>query len=264
MGNTKAKLMGTDYKAENAQHLFKFLAEELNGLVPSTIVELGARDCRETIMFNKEYPQARIYTFECNPDKLPECRERVKGISNITLIEKAVTDKEGKITFHQIDTEKTETVWADGNPGASSLYKATGKYTLENYVQKEVEVTATTLKNELPARGVKNIDLLWMDIQGAELAALKGLGNMLQQVSVIHSEVEFFEMYEGQALFWDVKSFLNEHGFKLVKFTSYYKNHAADAVFINTAKTSALYNLKAYFLNKILQPLHHYGVLSAL
>lgn len=256
--------MEKSYQADNLRRLADFIATEFSGLKLNTIVELGARDCRETIMFNNRYPAARIYTFECNPDKLPECRQRVSGIANIKLIEKAVTDKVGTITFHQIDVEKTETAWVDGNPGASSLYKSSGKYTHEKYVQRPIDVEATTLKAELPALGVKEVDLLWMDIQGAELSALKGMGDMLKDVSLIHSEVEFIEMYEGQPLFWEVKNYLNQQGFKLVTFTTFNKNTAADGVFVNLdkLKVSPFYRLKAYFLNKILQPLHYYGVLT--
>ena len=38
-------------------------------------------------------------------------------------------------------------------------------------------------------------DMIKMDIQGAELSALKGLGKYIDNVNVIEIEVEFLEIY---------------------------------------------------------------------
>ena len=48
-----------------------------------TIVELGARDCAETLGFHKLINNANIYGFEPNPATLPICREMVKPFNNI-------------------------------------------------------------------------------------------------------------------------------------------------------------------------------------
>jgi len=144
-----------------------------------TIVEVGARDCRETLGFHALFPQAAVFAFECNPATLPQCREAVRGVANVTLIEKAVSDKSGPVGFFAIDQAQTKTGVADGNPGASSLLRASGNFELETYVQHEVAVTATTLAEFLAERKLAGIDLLWMDIQGAELMALQVLGAML-------------------------------------------------------------------------------------
>lgn len=249
--------------ADNLLKLVAFIRNNTSGLQPQQIVELGARDCMETLSLHSQYPAARILTFECNPDKVQECRDRVKGIKEITLVEKAVSNETGTISFFQIDTEKTETTWKDGNPGASSLFKATGNYSQEKYVQKEVKVECTTLYEELPKHKAEKIDLLWMDIQGSELNALKGLGSKLANVSVIHTEVEFMEIYQGQPLFWEVKQFLNQKGFYLATFTSFYKNNAADAVFINKQQLGFLQKIKYYLTNKTLHLLYHYNIISA-
>lgn len=114
-----------------------------------TIIEIGARDCCETLRFKGLLPNAIIYTFECNPDTPPFCRKNVQELKNVYLIEKAVTNFNGIAKFHQIDTKKTETTWQDGNPGASSLLKASGNYPVENYVQNEIKVESITLKTFL-------------------------------------------------------------------------------------------------------------------
>lgn len=67
---------------------------------------------------------------------------------------------------------------------------------------------------------VSEADYLKMDAQGAELAILKGAQQLLEQVMIIHTEVEFVPMYEGQPLFADVDAELRRQGFLLHKFQS--------------------------------------------
>ena len=217
-----------------AQRVFERFAEVADFLLGreavGSIVEVGARDCAETLDFHRVYSGARILAFECNPATLPACRQAVAGLERVKLIEKAVSDRPGSVSFFPTDPERTRTQEAGGNPGASSLFRATGEYPLETYVQNEITVEATTLARVMHDEGVGTIDLLWMDIQGAELLALKGLDARLDDVSLIHLEVEFFPIYEGQPLFGDLHRFLRGRGFTLLGFTSY-SRFAADAVY---------------------------------
>jgi FkbM family methyltransferase len=215
---------------------FAKLARPLLGDEVRWIVELGARDCRETLGLAALYPQARIYAFECNPDTLPLCRNAVRGHSGITLIEKAAADRAGRVKFYPVDPS--------ANPGASSLLKASGRYALEDYRQREIEVEAITLEAFLATGAIPRVDLLWMDIQGAELAALKGLGGRIADVALIHAEVEFEEMYAGQPLFPEVRVFLEAAGFRFLGFTNYSRQDA-DAVFANRRRFGTLRILRA-------------------
>ena len=49
----------------------------LEGRAVRVILEVGARDCAETLDFHRAYPDAAIYAFECNPATLPLCRRAV-------------------------------------------------------------------------------------------------------------------------------------------------------------------------------------------
>lgn len=213
-----------------------------------TVVEFGALDCKETLGFNSLLNEPTIFTFECNPNTLPLCRKRVKKFKNIHLIEKAVSNIDGKVKFYPIDQKKTLTTWKNGNPGASSLFKVSGKYPVEKYVQREVEVDAITLKSFMKLHRLKHIDLLWMDIQGAELLALQGLSGMIKNVKFIYTEAEFFEIYKDQPLFEDIKYFLTKNGFMFLGF-SYLAKYAGDAIFINrNIVSSPLETLKIFLM----------------
>jgi FkbM family methyltransferase len=230
------------------------IVDHLIGVEPvGMIVEIGARDCEETVGLSEQFPNARVYAFECNPATLPDCRKRVAGKPNISLIEKAVSDKDGTVTFFPIDQEKTKTPWADGNPGASSLFRASGKYTKETYVQKEITVPSITLSTFMSEESVEKIDLLWMDIQGAELMALKSGENKLSGIKVIHVEVEFIEIFSGQPLAMDIKRYLNANGFSLYAFTNFGR-YFGDAVFVN----NSLHGGRFYWQDAILYQWYRY------
>lgn len=197
------------------------------------IVEIGARDCAETLEFAAAFPQARIVAFECNPATLPACRAAVAGRDRIALVEKAVSNQVWTVRFYPTDPERTVTKHAGGNPGASSLFRAREDYPHETYVQSEIEVEATTLTASPEVANLPSIDLLWMDIQGAELLALEGLGGRITEVGLMHLEVEFKPIYHGQPLFEDVDRFLRARGFRLLGFTSY-SRYSGDAVYAAT------------------------------
>lgn len=199
------------------EHIFRLseIAENYLKNEVKVILDIGARDLTESIFLSEKYPNAKVISFECNPQTLTICRERLTNYPNITLIDKAVNDYDGVCKFYPINPSKTRTTWEDGNPGASSLFVANDKYPFETYVQDEIEIQCTRVDTSLKQLGIDKVDIIWMDLQGAELLALKSMGDFLQNVSIISTETEMNEMYKGQALFKDIDGFLN-NDFKLV------------------------------------------------
>ena len=193
-------------------HIFKFI-DIINEHIKSeinVILDIGARDLTESIFFSEKFPNSKIISFECNPQTLPTCKEILKNYSNIELIDKAVNDYNGVCKFYPINPSKTKTTWPDGNPGASSLFVANGNYPFENYVQDEIDVSCVRIDTILQERNIDKVDIIWMDLQGGELIALKSLGDILKNVSIICTETEINPMYKDQALFNDIDDFLRE------------------------------------------------------
>jgi FkbM family methyltransferase len=200
------------------------------------IFDVGSRDCAQSVEFYEAFANSRIVAFECNPQTLPLCAAAAAARADrLTLVPKAVHEYDGVCAFFPIDPAQTITSWSDGNPGASSLFRANGKYEHEHYVQTETSVECTTLASAAAALNITNVDLIWIDLQGAELLALKGLGPLLDHVRFIHIELTFREMYSGQAMFRDVHSFLHEHGFELVVSVSG-RGWQEDGIYRNTKK----------------------------
>lgn len=78
---------------------------------------------------------------------------------------------------------------------------------------------ATRQVDELVEPG--EIDLLCMDLQGAELDALAGAKRVLQDALFVHTEVKFIAQYHGQPLFGDVDQTLRKSGFAFHTFTGF-------------------------------------------
>jgi FkbM family methyltransferase len=211
---------------------------------PEVLFEFGARDGAETLMIASEFPEARVFSFECNEATLPLCREKAATNPRITLIENAVGDTNGTVAFHPIDTAKTITTWADGNPGASSLFLASGKYEVESYVQRSEEVCMVRPDTFMAANGIEKVDAIWMDIQGAELMALRGLGERIYDVGFVSLEAEFIEIYGGQPLFWEIYEFLTSKGFFLISFLTLGR-HSCDAVFVRGERQGFLMGFRS-------------------
>jgi hypothetical protein len=63
--------------------------------------------------------------------------------------------------------------------------------------------------------GDTRVDFIKLDVQGYELACLKGAKAALESAAGVEVEVEFQELYAGQPLFPDVDHFLRSAGFVL-------------------------------------------------
>ena len=178
------------------------------------IFDVGSRDCAQSIEFYHTFPNSKIYAFECNPNTLQICKDNIQPYSDrITLIEGAVCDYDGEITFYPINQEKTITSWIDGNPGASSIFRSNGEYNIETYVQDEMTSNCHRIDSIMQKYNIPKVDIVWMDLQGAELLALKGMGQALDSVKYIHTEVSHRAMYTGQVMFNELNHFILSKNF---------------------------------------------------
>ena len=55
-------------------------------------------------------------------------------------------------------------------------------------------------------------ELIWMDLQGAELPALEGIGD-LSNIKVIHTEASGKLAYIGQRYFYEIKEYIELNNF---------------------------------------------------
>jgi len=179
------------------------------------MLDVGSRDAQVAMAARRSLPNAVVYAFECNPAAVELCRLNIGVRTDVILIDKAVSDETGPVDFYAVDPHQTLTPHADGNIGASSLFKANPHYPLERFVQQKITVHAIRLEDWGRQNAIDQIDLLWMDLQGAELKALQGLGELIHQVKFIYTEVEYQPIYLGQPTHEQLHSYLEARGFRL-------------------------------------------------
>jgi FkbM family methyltransferase len=134
-------------------------------------------------------------------------KEKVK-IHNIAL-----GNESGEVSFYPVDPEKSSVA----NIGASSMFKfidgLNGTPFGQNLVQNEIKVQADTLDNWSAANKIDGVDIMWVDVQGAELLVFQGADNLLKNTKVIMTEVGLKPYYEGHTLKSDIDEYLFARGF---------------------------------------------------
>ena len=79
-----------------------------------------------------------------------------------------------------------------------------------------IEIETTTLDTFCQEQGIKEIDFLQVDVQGADLDVLQGSINILKSTVLgVEVEVEFSSLYRNQPLFSDIDYYLKKYGFTL-------------------------------------------------
>lgn len=84
-------------------------------------------------------------------------------------------------------------------------------------------------KNEIP---IHKLNFLNVDIQGTELRAIKSLGNYIENIDFIMTEINIEYVYNNCTLIHELDSFLNDKGFVRVEQKIYGKCGWGDAFYI--------------------------------
>ena len=143
----------------------------------------------------------------------PETRELLKKqypSANFKIVGDAVTERGGKRTLYV--THVTT---------GSSLLKPdvdlVVEYCGEDYVHpmREVEIETRNLSVVLDEINEPRIDLMKLDIQGAELEVLRGAESRMQHVLGAELEVGMPGGYHDQPKFGEIDTFMKKHGLEL-------------------------------------------------
>jgi len=201
-----------DARTAKWKEKFEIQKKLLAGFQVRVIFDIGAYVGGFSRSYRKNFPSAQIYAFEPFQDSYEVGVERVKGDTGVHFFKKAVTGKTGRISLYcNQDVLTSSTI-----PSAE-----TGTYVdkLTKTVDC-VEVDSVSIDDFCQEKNIHQIDILKLDIQGAELAALEGAASLLdqQRIRLMFIEVEFIEIYKGQPLFYDVAGYLTGKGYSLYDF----------------------------------------------
>jgi FkbM family methyltransferase len=78
-------------------------------------------------------------------------------------------------------------------------------------ITEKINVTGSRLDN---SKNLPFFDFVNLDIQGAELKALKGMGELISQVKWIYTEINLKALYEGSCTMYELDAFLDSYDFR--------------------------------------------------
>ena len=174
------------------------------------ILHVGAHECEEIVEYDKHLSRSNVLWVEALQDKVDLSKTKFEDI----LIEQAVV------------SDKCETVkFNRSNNGQSSSMLELG---LHKHFHPHVWYTESFTCETKPLKDILckydiPFNFINLDIQGAELKALKGMEEYLPQIDYIYSEVNSDYVYEGCALVGELDEYLGKFGLKRIE-TQWYGN----------------------------------------
>jgi FkbM family methyltransferase len=139
----------------------------------------------------------QVYAFEPLPSNLRRMRRNIEinGLKNIAMIEKAVGEREGSATLY---------VPEGANSGLASLNHLAGA--------RNIKVPVVTLDGFVRNRKVERVDVMKIDIEGAEVRAFEGASELLSRTD---APDVIFEAHPGS----NAANWLMAHGYTIYEFS---------------------------------------------
>jgi FkbM family methyltransferase len=189
---------------------------------PTNVLHVGAHIGEEKELY-EEAGWGSVIWVEAQPELAKNLEQRLSG-SNDRVICATVWDEDGIPLKLKISS----------NSGSSSLLDfGTHK---DSYPQitftDEIDVTTTRLDSILKETDLPNF--LNLDIQGVELQALRGLGQLINHLDYIYVEINFKEVYRGCTKLANLDEFLIQNHFERVITRRYLRHGWGEALYIRS------------------------------
>jgi len=164
-------------------------------------LDIGTHNGEDSIKFLQMFPGATVYAFEADPAVWPIFEANVNSKvgypnSRLKFIKSAVGDIDGQsLFFSSVEIEKKR-------PGASGTFqKPTAHLYLHPHVGfNEVIIDCLKLDTWFKNQNIDFIDFAWTDVNGAEVALVKGGRNtFLNHTKFLQLECIDYQLWENQS-----------------------------------------------------------------
>jgi FkbM family methyltransferase len=190
----------------------------------SGLLHVGAHLCEEITEYEKYLPRHKILWIEGNSEKVKISKSKYVGL----LIEEAVvSDKIEEVTFNISNNEESSSILE------LELHKI---YYPNIYYTDSIKTTTNLLRNILSDYEDIQFNFINLDIQGAELKALKGLDKYLNNIDYIYTEVNKDYLYKDCALINEIDEYLEKYNFVRVELKMLEDVKWGDAFYIKNKK----------------------------
>jgi FkbM family methyltransferase len=194
------------------------------GKVPRGVLHIGAHTCEEKEDYNKHgITDENIIWVEGNEDLV----KQMKGSGIVNLHHALIADEERDVTFYITNNGQSSSILEMGTH--KDLYKWC--VVVEERKQKTITIKKLVETNNI---NMTNLNMWVFDIQGAELLALKGAGDLIKYADALYLEVNTDEVYKNCAKLNELDEFLYTHGFDRVAVAMFNSDGWGDAFWVRT------------------------------
>ena len=189
--------------ARNGEHA---LLRVLRRFDPHTVFDVGANVGEWSLEAARTLPDAAIHAFEVVPDTARRLEERTRDQASIRVNAIGLSEAPGRA---EADVCADESWLSSIVQGATAIHE--GRFA-------KVSCELTTGDAYCAANGIARIDMLKLDVEGAEGLALAGFETMLAdgRIDVIQFEYGMANIY-SRFLLIDAYRMLGRHGFAIGK-----------------------------------------------
>jgi FkbM family methyltransferase len=188
---------------------FRMLTRLHDRFAPINVLDIGASVGHTVWRTLEEFPAARIWALEPEPESFAKLAERTRDCPNVQRFQLAAGPSEGTLPFHVNAMRVTSGLLAPS---------ATGREFYKDWVRTErtIDVPVVRVDRWAPHVGLDRIDVLKLDVQGLELDVLKSCEGLITGGCwAIDCEAPFVQEYERSSTFLDVALYLRNLGFEL-------------------------------------------------
>jgi FkbM family methyltransferase len=182
---------------------------------PRTFVQVGAYTGDDALIADCRRYGHRLYMFEPNPRRAAELEQKAAGDSSIHVISKAVSNYEGRATFHIAcydDCSSLQTFDTAANEKWVHPWHPYKKFEMVD----DVDVEVVRLDSFMRQENISVIDRLEIDAQGEDLRVVESLGERIRDVKKIQIEVNIHDspLYRNSFTRQEAVGFFAAHGFE--------------------------------------------------
>ena len=176
---------------------------------PSGIIHIGAHMREERDAYLKHSIDSILW-IEANPEIFNQINAMPKNTNEI-ILNAVISNTDGDTVNFNIT-----------NNGQSSSLLGLDKhreYYPNIYVNKTISVITQRMDTLIQHNciDISKYNFVNIDIQGAELLALKGFGNLLNNIFYIYTEINTNSLYKNCALLTEIDDYLNNFNFQRVE-----------------------------------------------
>jgi len=142
---------------------------------------------------------------------LGHSKKKIGFHNQIEIVNAALGARNGQAEFFQGAYSATNSLLPRPSDGLKPYYPEQATLKGGTFVK------VVTIDEECKKRGIKELAILKLDLQGGELGALHGAKRMLELglINIIIIETVFIKKYQDQPLFWEIWQYLELIGYSL-------------------------------------------------